>query len=101
MTRAEIDSTIDRWRKTEFLFRTATEILNSEDRDVPVPLILLVAPFDRQSNGLMGVDIIYGHNTAVAFHLRLGPTETLQSLKEVLTVALPKARIMFPSGSTS
>ena len=96
MTTDEIKAKIEDWNKRQFMFKTATAIY-ADGRDVPKPLVLFVAPFDRQPNGMMGCDLVYQHNGEVAVHLKLNADETLDTVREVLAVAWPMAQIKFPS----
>lgn len=96
MTKEEVAAKIEDWKKRQFMFRAATEIF-ADGCDVPKPLVLFVAPFDRQPNGMMGVDLVYRHNGEVAVHLKLNADETLDTVREVLAAAWPTATIRFPS----
>ena len=96
MTKEEVAAKIEDWNKRQFMFRAATDIF-ADGRDVPKPLVLFVAPFDRQPNGTMGVDLVYRHNGEVAVHLKLNADETLDTVREVLSAAWPMAQIKFPS----
>lgn len=96
MTTDEIKAKIEDWNKRQFMFKAATAIY-ADGRDVPKPLVLFVAPFDRQPNGMMGVDLVYRHNGEVAVHLKLNADESLDTVREVLAVAWPTAQIRFPT----
>ena len=96
MTKEEVAAKIEDWKKRQFMFKTTTEIY-VDGRDVPRPLVLFVAPFERQPNGMMGVDLVYRHNGEVAVHLKLNADETLDTVREVLAAAWPMATVKFPS----